>query len=682
MKLTPELLQLIKEVIQKHNAAFVVDVFGPSGVPPEMVKELQDAGLLEGHDDLFQTAYQYGQLVAKLQDPNLPTWDLDKVKAELEKNPIPLSDAEQQAVQTAKLTGAQYVQGLGNTIDIQTGNILIEADHELRAELAGKIRTETAENVATRGTVKNLKSKLGRATEDWSRNLDRIAITEKHNVMQQGVADGFRKQYGEDARVSLLPMPDACKHCKRLHLGPDGHPIIFKLSQLAPPGANVGRPVADWVPCIGALHPLCQCQLVRVPEGWGYDEEGSMVPGGEYGVEYEGDIEKALRLEERHMDALTKAYRLDGELQFQGMDIAIENGSGGLRFWKDHKNGTAGASVMLWPYGYIRRTMGVDGDHVDCFVGPNPLAPNAYIVHQRNRSMDGKFHGYDEDKVMLGFSSAAEAKRAYICHYDDEGFFGGMTTMSVEQLKKELQTTRAKPRKLTKASPEFVVPNPDYVEPPPPPIKAPAGVAFTMRRKPVKRAVTIMVKGLPHVEKVSGTAFAVGGGQEFRLYEGSGGGVNIQGDLPPKPHNPHDVQGVAAYLKDAQHHGDITVKRDAEVYVFGGGVDNQIYAIADAQGRSKNIVTPDETENRAEEHKREVERLSFQLRDVPTNRGIPRHPPVWGPAQREWAPRYPEGGDEGRVIPNDPPRRPPELVAKSGRKKRAVTIQTVEAADG
>jgi hypothetical protein len=673
VKLTPELLRVVKDIIQKHNAAFVVDVFGPAAIPPEMVKELQDAGLLEGHEDLFETAYNYGQLVAKLQDPNMPTWDLAKVKAELTKNPIPLSAVEVQAVQTAKLNAAQYVVGLGNTIDLQTGQVLVEADRAQRRELQGKIRTETAEKIASRKTVGTLKSRLGHSMQDWTRDLDRIAITENHNVMQEGVGDGFRKQYGPEARVSLIPMPDACKHCKRLHLGPDGAPIIFKLSQLAPPGANVGKKAADWVACIGAIHPNCQCQIVRVPAGWGYDEDGTMIPAGEFGVEYEGDsedVEKAMRLEALHMDALVKAYRLDGELQFQGLDVAIENGAGGLRFWKDHKNKTDGATVMLWPYGYIRRTLGVDGDHVDCFVGPNPLAPSAYIVHQRKRTLEGKFEGYDEDKIMLGFSSAAEAKAAYIGNYDDKGFFGSMTTMSMNKLKTELATTRDKPRKLVKAEPEFIIPNPNYVAPvAPPPAPLEPEARFTVRRKLRRRAVTLF-KALPHVEGVSGAAFAVGGGQ-FILKEGSGGGVNIQADLPDKPHNPHDVAGVVAYLQDAQHRADVIVRRDPEIYVFGGGVDNQIYPIADAHGNTKNIITPDETENRAEEHKREVERLSFQMRDVPTNRGATRQPEgQWHPVQLEGRPRYPEQTDDARIIEGDGERKPIDLVNKAGEGSR------------
>lgn len=467
MKLTPELLEKAKEIVAKHHAAFAAGMFGTDVIPAPLLEDLKAAGLIEADENSIEAAYIYGQLMAKLQDPKLVDWTLDKVLQELGKNPIPLSAAEKQAVQTSKLQAGIYITGLSSNVQKDVSGMLVQADHEYRA----KVREGVSENIASRQTHKQLKSKLGYATGDWTRNLDRVAITEKHNAMQAGVGDGFAKRYGADARVSVRPLPGACKHCKRLHLGPDGAPRIFKLSQLAPPGANVGQKAINWVPTIGSVHPHCQCQLIRVPTGWGYDEAGTLVPGGEFGVEYSGeDVDKSFAREDEHLDELVKAYRLEGEVKFQGLDIAIETGAGNLRFWKDHKSGDTGATVMQWPYGYIRGTLGTDGDHVDCYVGPNPECENAFIVHQRKKNPDGSFGGYDEDKIMLGFSSAAEAKASYHAHYDDKGFFGSMTTMPMEELKAKLKTTRGKPRKLNKAD-LFVVPNSDYVEPEPQPAK-------------------------------------------------------------------------------------------------------------------------------------------------------------------------------------------------------------------
>ena len=100
---------------------------------------------------------------------------------------------------------------------------------------------------------------------------------------------------------------------------------------------------------------------------------------------------------------------------------------------------------MPFAYGYIRGTLGVDGDHVDCYIGPDHTAKQAYIVHTRKAP---DFKEYDEDKVMLGFPNEKAARAAFAAAYDKPGFFGSMTVIGMDQLKEMLATTRANPRKL------------------------------------------------------------------------------------------------------------------------------------------------------------------------------------------------------------------------------------------
>lgn len=77
-------------------------------------------------------------------------------------------------------------------------------------------------------------------------------------------------------------------------------------------------------------------------------------------------------------------------------------------------------------YGYIKRTEGADGDHVDVFVGPNPELATAFIINQKSAN-DGKF---DEHKVMLGFKDREAAKSAYLKSFEPgfgENVFQSMT---------------------------------------------------------------------------------------------------------------------------------------------------------------------------------------------------------------------------------------------------------------
>ena len=112
------------------------------------------------------------------------------------------------------------------------------------------------------------------------------------------------------------------------------------------------------------------------------------------------------------------------------MKISIENKKGTTRSGKD-EDGHEWHTFMHYDYGYIRGTEGVDGDHVDCYIGDNEDASNVYIIHQNNPVT----HEYDEDKCMLGFNTLEEAKEAYIKQYDRSGFLGSITTMDIDEFK-------------------------------------------------------------------------------------------------------------------------------------------------------------------------------------------------------------------------------------------------------
>ena len=123
-------------------------------------------------------------------------------------------------------------------------------------------------------------------------------------------------------------------------------------------------------------------------------------------------------------------HKLQGKTRLYGMDISIENKKGSYRSGVD-KDGHKWKTLMHYDYGYIRGTVGTDKDHLDCYVGPDKEAQKVYVIHQN----DPVTHKYDEDKCMLCFSSAADAKVAYMKQYDRPGFYGSMTTMTIDQFK-------------------------------------------------------------------------------------------------------------------------------------------------------------------------------------------------------------------------------------------------------
>ena len=137
---------------------------------------------------------------------------------------------------------------------------------------------------------------------------------------------------------------------------------------------------------------------------------------------------------------LIKSRLIPKRLKFQGMNISIENPAGSIREGTD-QDGHQWRSLLHYDYGYIRGTMGVDKDHVDCFIGPHKSAKQAFVIHQKD-TKTGKF---DEDKCMLGWRTQAEAKRAYLVNYDRADMFMGMTAMPMDEFKRKVAATKDHP---------------------------------------------------------------------------------------------------------------------------------------------------------------------------------------------------------------------------------------------
>ena len=130
-------------------------------------------------------------------------------------------------------------------------------------------------------------------------------------------------------------------------------------------------------------------------------------------------------------------HAIERNTAYQGMRIAIENDIGSVRSGIDPETGRPWGQMMTAPYGYLERTLGVDGDEVDCFLGPNPNAPMVYVVHTKNP----KTRRFDEDKVCLGFESEAEAFTTFMDNYSDPRFFHSIESFPVAEFRDKVFRT-------------------------------------------------------------------------------------------------------------------------------------------------------------------------------------------------------------------------------------------------
>lgn len=116
------------------------------------------------------------------------------------------------------------------------------------------------------------------------------------------------------------------------------------------------------------------------------------------------------------------------KVSFQGIPITIENEVGSVRSGRDDR-GRVWSCKLPADYGYIRGTEGADGDHVDCYVGPDSDSQLAVVVNQRHLHGD---RGFDEHKAILGTSSEKAALKIYCDAFSDGR--GADRVLSVEAM--------------------------------------------------------------------------------------------------------------------------------------------------------------------------------------------------------------------------------------------------------
>lgn len=315
-----------------------------------------------------------------------------------------------------------------------------------------------------------------------NRDYQRLADTEIQNAVNnsflreevQNTPDG-QKAYFQ--RIEVIDK-NTCAFCKRMN----GKIAVWSDKPLKDEKANDG--IADFVIwegkewnggghsfTTGVFHPYCRGTWVRYDtdidnaridalvaeqsgraKKWNDAVKQAKEEYKKNGIANPDDTTQGFteRINElfRSEDSIDKSltysgHPLQGRTTFAGLKISIENRKGSIRRGVD-SDGHTWAIKMKYDYGYIRETEGVDGDHVDCYLGDNENARNVYIIHQKIPGTDT----YDEDKCMLGFNTLEEAKRAYFSQYDKSGFFGGVDTVPIEVFKENVRLKKWHGKKL------------------------------------------------------------------------------------------------------------------------------------------------------------------------------------------------------------------------------------------
>lgn len=437
MVLTPKQIQKIKEIINRNFNVFLLYILGAQALPDKDRRELEDLGYFDymvQQKNMFHDAYFIGK---DRNSPDLDYKTYKKWKEEILRQFVDPTD--QNILENITNSTNHYVNNLRQKFENLITTAIINANKEAVMDNMGSPYVYDYSD-QKEVDIKELADELREATKDMSRDWERVVTTELTSAHTQGsIQNILEDNKGKDTKDILVyaigPLDSAtCRFCKKFYHD-EGSFKVYRLSELLANGTNIGKKQMNWRPVAPPAHPNCRHRLVELPQGFTLNKEGQVeFVSPEY--HDKNSIKKALKT------PTFSGYRLHKRMKFQGMDISIENRKGSVREWKD-RNGNTGKTKMRHDYGYIRRTVGNDGDHIDCYVGPNKESDKVFVIHQK---VDGK---YDEDKVMLGFNTRTQAKRAFLIHYDSDSFYGSMTVFDIDTFKDKVLGNKV--RKIVKA---------------------------------------------------------------------------------------------------------------------------------------------------------------------------------------------------------------------------------------
>lgn len=125
-----------------------------------------------------------------------------------------------------------------------------------------------------------------------------------------------------------------------------------------------------------------------------------------------------------------------GHIKVNGLDITIETPRGAIRRAVD------GSWEAKQPdhYGYIKRTVGADGDHIDAYIGRDVNSDKVFVIDQ----LDHRTGAFDEHKVMLRYDNEIDAANAYQKSFSDGNGLkrlGNMHEMSMAEFNEWLKSS-------------------------------------------------------------------------------------------------------------------------------------------------------------------------------------------------------------------------------------------------
>lgn len=275
-------IQDVISILKQHQYVLIAEQLGTNYLTDAEKAVLLAAGVdlnqFTNSQGIIEHAFLFGMLAEAIGDQRAKNMSYQQFKDFLKSgNFVPLTEAEEYALEQVKNRAYTDITGLGNRIAAGATNMIIRANSQQQAQIRDIIKQKAIDAVKYRKTATQLASSIGHAVDEWERDWLRISAYVLHEAYNYGRARTVFKEHGEDAEVYFDVLEGACKWCRELYLtDPDdvtSEPILFKLKDVLANGNNIGRKPQDYLPTVSPLHPYCRCQINHRNPKFDWDAE-------------------------------------------------------------------------------------------------------------------------------------------------------------------------------------------------------------------------------------------------------------------------------------------------------------------------------------------------------------------------------------------------------------------------
>lgn len=283
MLINEDVIKQVREIYRNRFNSIIFKIAGPEALSHSDLQELINRGLIDPNDQshgLISDAYHISRIRGGDPFETRHKTSLPKFREEIKRLLPKLSQREQFALDHIKRSAGNFITKLrDNTLADIEGSIRSHNYDERNKMLTEVIRPTIEEGIeGAKVTVREVASRLRERTGDAYRDWKRVAVTELSNALNLGAADAIvsrnaNKPMNEIYIYKLAHLDGAlCEYCRKFYLESDGvTPRVFTMAELASNGSNYGKKASEWQPTLGATHPNERCELVELPNGWGFE---------------------------------------------------------------------------------------------------------------------------------------------------------------------------------------------------------------------------------------------------------------------------------------------------------------------------------------------------------------------------------------------------------------------------